>query len=644
MATLPQVAAKAAAGPSPGRPFKLGFVMAGAVSAGAYTAGVFDFLVQALDAWEADRGAATVPQHRVQIDVMSGASAGGMCASILAIALSEPFQPVTDPMNAADGNKLFHAWVKQVDLAPLLDTDDITPGQPPVAALNGKILETIRDDAMIPAAETQRRRYVAESMHVVLTTTNLRGVPYHIEFQGGDTDRPRPHYMTLHADFVHFEVEAPGAAVSFAPEPHRGLPLPRADLAEKKGFWKLFGDSALATGAFPVGLPPRCVAVPPTAYTDRRWRVLTDWHDLGDTFTAAGVFRAIPPDWADPKNPPNPYSYVAVDGGAMDNEPVTLARVLLPENADSTSVNGVQSALVMIDPFPSTSNPASSAADLRFANLGTGADALTIVDVVMQLIQSFVEQCRFMPGEIERANNPAVYDQYLIGPTDPTRDHADQPLACGGLGGFMGFLDEEFRRHDYALGRRNGYDFVFAHLTFPLYEADGSRAALFAEWSAAALKEHATVRVRTPGSERSYGEVLTGDAARAAINFTDPDRPVPLNPEWHVIFVPLIPLCGAAREQPPMPAWPTWERRVAARQQGRENTARTRKEVHAMIKPRLTAVLDAFVARLGGGVGGWVARRALYLAVWLKADGWVDQILDKVAADLRSQGLIGDSW
>jgi predicted patatin/cPLA2 family phospholipase len=32
--------------------FKIGLVLAGAVSAGAYTAGVVDFLFEALEAWE----------------------------------------------------------------------------------------------------------------------------------------------------------------------------------------------------------------------------------------------------------------------------------------------------------------------------------------------------------------------------------------------------------------------------------------------------------------------------------------------------------------------------------------------------------------------------------------------------------------
>jgi len=38
-----------------GKEFQIGLAMSGAVSAGAYTAGVFDFLIQALDEWEKAR-------------------------------------------------------------------------------------------------------------------------------------------------------------------------------------------------------------------------------------------------------------------------------------------------------------------------------------------------------------------------------------------------------------------------------------------------------------------------------------------------------------------------------------------------------------------------------------------------------------
>jgi hypothetical protein len=62
--------------------FKIGINMAGAISAGAYTAGVLDFLIEALDQWEAAKQRGDmVPRHEVSLDVFSGASAGGRPSS-----------------------------------------------------------------------------------------------------------------------------------------------------------------------------------------------------------------------------------------------------------------------------------------------------------------------------------------------------------------------------------------------------------------------------------------------------------------------------------------------------------------------------------------------------------------------------------
>jgi hypothetical protein len=69
-------------------PFRLGINMAGAISAGAYTAGVFDFIIQALQQWEAAKTQGhVVPGHTVSIEVLSGASAGAMCSAMGAMSL-----------------------------------------------------------------------------------------------------------------------------------------------------------------------------------------------------------------------------------------------------------------------------------------------------------------------------------------------------------------------------------------------------------------------------------------------------------------------------------------------------------------------------------------------------------------------------
>src|SRR5438105_3767698 len=75
--------------------FQLGLALAGAISAGAYTAGVMDFLFQALSGWEDQRNKPGVPQHRVVLKVMAGASAGAITGALGAVGLARGLAPRT---------------------------------------------------------------------------------------------------------------------------------------------------------------------------------------------------------------------------------------------------------------------------------------------------------------------------------------------------------------------------------------------------------------------------------------------------------------------------------------------------------------------------------------------------------------------
>src|SRR5262245_41967533 len=111
----------------------LAITMAGAVSAGAYTAGVMDYLLEVLDKWAElkEKGDPRVPRHDVKIEVLSGASAGGMTTAITSIALHQKnHQPIKtfnveeeeayfqkrkkdNPKRAdrRETNRLFNSWV-----------------------------------------------------------------------------------------------------------------------------------------------------------------------------------------------------------------------------------------------------------------------------------------------------------------------------------------------------------------------------------------------------------------------------------------------------------------------------------------------------------------------------------------------------
>src|SRR5271157_1307284 len=93
------------------RTFEIGFVIAGAISAGAYTAGVIDFIFEALDAYEEAKTSRDWdgPTHDVRVPVMAGASAGGMTSAISALHAFrdglDHFWPSVDGVEPSDATK-----------------------------------------------------------------------------------------------------------------------------------------------------------------------------------------------------------------------------------------------------------------------------------------------------------------------------------------------------------------------------------------------------------------------------------------------------------------------------------------------------------------------------------------------------------
>jgi predicted acylesterase/phospholipase RssA len=106
--------------------FEIGLVLSGTVSAGPYTAGVIDYLIETLDAWGARKEAdgnnntRTVPSHDVKIRVIAGNSGGAMTTSIIPGALFSNFQHFKRDTTAngeylppqEKGNRRYSSWVE----------------------------------------------------------------------------------------------------------------------------------------------------------------------------------------------------------------------------------------------------------------------------------------------------------------------------------------------------------------------------------------------------------------------------------------------------------------------------------------------------------------------------------------------------
>src|ERR1700747_390496 len=146
--------------------FPLGINMAGAVSAGAYTAGVLDFLTEALEQWYAAKAAENpkVPMHNVCIDVFSGASAGGMCAAIASVMLQGQFEHIRtpeDPTVKGTHNRFYERWVNRTHIQGLLGNRDLGEGKPVISLLDSTIIEEIAAYALTPGPST-KRPYVSD--------------------------------------------------------------------------------------------------------------------------------------------------------------------------------------------------------------------------------------------------------------------------------------------------------------------------------------------------------------------------------------------------------------------------------------------------------------------------------------------------
>lgn len=179
--------------------FEVALVLGGTVSAGAYTAGFLDKLIEALDAWYvAKKKGEDVPSHDVRLRMASGASGGGVCAAILARALAFSFPHIspTSPEAERNRNPFYKTWVQDLDIAGFVETSDIDAGQPLKSLFNGTAITRATKAAAafqgeeLPA-EWQVRPYVDNPFRVIVTLANLTGVPYEIDFgnHGGQSYR-----------------------------------------------------------------------------------------------------------------------------------------------------------------------------------------------------------------------------------------------------------------------------------------------------------------------------------------------------------------------------------------------------------------------------------------------------------------------
>ena len=225
---------------------KLAIVISGAVSLGSYEAGVMYEVIEAIRIHNANIPD-NQPADRIEIDVITGASAGGMTAAILAQNLLFDDGSLKEPYT----NKLYKAWVEEVDISELLEVDSENQKY---SIFNKDCIDRIgkklvMDDATLKAKATSLCKHpsVASRLRIGIAMSNLTGYSQTIKTQSGVFG------YTCFKDQMMCEVSRELDEVSWTLKE-----LDRIDnawQAAKDISWEQLRTAGISSGSFPLAFP-----------------------------------------------------------------------------------------------------------------------------------------------------------------------------------------------------------------------------------------------------------------------------------------------------------------------------------------------------------------------------------------------------
>jgi len=567
--------------------FELGLVLAGTVSAGSYTAGVLDYLLEALDAWQRakENGDPDAPQHEVVISAIGGASGGAINGAIMLRAAGWQF-----PHGPVDGNPFYSSWNSGVNLEKLLapGTDDGVTGFASIlkcASIDAQAAASIAFTGQpLGTADSPRHRaYLADPLRLIMCVGNLDGLPYTIRMRG---ETNFSHDLFSHGDYMRFALSVDNGV----PNTPQTRPDEVALASTSNLNWDILRDTALATSAFPIAFRSRSlnrpmattgyrvVAIPGENYTSEVVQLIPKWDVLSD-------------------GEPNPAvsTFVNVDGGTFNNQPLDLVRTALAgfSARNPRGPNDANRAVIMVDPF---SDPKTL----------TRPDQGDLIKLASQIINSLIFQARFKPEDIALAYAEDVYSRFLISPVGPgpnnQRTVGPDAIAAGALGGFSGFIDRSFLDYDFRLGRFNAYSFLRQHLALP-------------------------VALPPPAGQHNnpiFDPGRWSDDQRNNYAFANPQDPTDTT-----VYLPIIPLMRELRDNPPqLPPWP----RLSA----------LPPYLKGAVETRLQSVYEQ--AKAAYGPSSWLGRVLVnaYLGLaWPFVRGSIrDAAVNSIESSLQAKGLL----
>lgn len=252
---------------------KLAITISGAVSLGSYESGVAFEILDALAQHNAWAAANNLPDQRIEIDVLTGASAGGMTVAMIAQRLFYDGASMNQPYD----NPLYNAWVATVDITGLLArgaTENVTH-----SVLSSDFVIGISQNSLMaryktlppPTPQPHPALSSDRKLQLGLALSNLNGIDYSRSTRSGGQFT-----YTRHEDQLL-----------------RSLDQAADDTPE---VWSAIRAAAVACGAFPVAFRVQDLARNIDEYTNE-FLVRTPWANQPSatfTYTDGGVFQNEP--------------------------------------------------------------------------------------------------------------------------------------------------------------------------------------------------------------------------------------------------------------------------------------------------------------------------------------------------------------
>lgn len=392
---------------------KLAIVISGAVSLGSYEAGVMYELLEAI----ALRNEMLDIDHpeRVEIDVITGASAGAMTAAILSQQIYYGGSKLRKPYD----NPLFNAWVKKVNIDCLLK---VKPKYHKYSLLSSAVVDEIGatylpDD---PGNVMDCHPTAADSMRLGLAMSNLNGFSQEI---AGEKESFA--YSRYKDQFVcQLKCVPPSGRQPANSNPVAGMKIQLSEMEPciegrqvvwspmlNTCSWPILRMMAISSGAFPFAFRARRIC--------RNGGSLTSLMRSRDSSRKAAAGDQL-------------YggNYLYTDGGVFENEPVGMASSL----ARDIDEKGGQSSRSYLFVAPGKRNIDADPFFNRDDDLLAMAIGLASAVFGQSRFQQWVTE-----GLVGMLYTVTASDALLIGDV---------------FSAFAGFLEYDFRAYDYNIGRR----------------------------------------------------------------------------------------------------------------------------------------------------------------------------------------------